>query len=616
MSNLFGILNTGNSGLNAAQVAVATTSQNISNAQNEFYTRQRVNFSASPAVSSQGLSIGSGVTVTSIVRIHDELVFSKLRSASTDLAYDTNSSQSLQEVAKYFPDLADSGIAKDLTSYFTEWNNLASNTTAGSQKIALVQAASTLSGDIQSTRTTIRDFQDSVNTQLKSTVDEVNSIGQQMADVNKQIATIESQKGNYANDLRDKRDQLELTLSKLVDFSVSKGNLMSNDSGSDATMTDTGTQYYLNISGASLVDGSTFHPLVIDNSSNQSSYYSIYSESQDGSRRNLTEQLSGGKIGSMLDLRGRVIDTTVNGGYPQDGTIQGYVNNLDTFAQSIITETNNIYARSAQSSMQTPNLDLKSNTSLQNAYNNVESGSFDMIVYDTAGKEVARKTINIDNATSMGDDTFTSSILTQMNKNTDDNKDNNSLNDVDDYFKATFTDNGAFSLSPTTNNSGYTIAIQDKGTNFPGAVGIGQFFTGTDASNIDVKTEYKKDSSLVKGSGAPIDGNQDVANAMLQLQYNKLNFYAKSGSASSDTISGYYSTVTTKVATDASAATSSYDTNEALYNTINTQFQSVSGVNKDEELSNLIVYQKSYTAAAKIITTINEMLDTLLGIKQ
>jgi len=206
--------------------------------------------------------------------------------------------------------------------------------------------------------------------------------------------------------------------------------------------------------------------------------------------------------------------------------------------------------------------------------------------------------------------------LTQMNTSTDDNKDNNSLNDVDDYFKATFMDNGAFSLSPTSNNSGYTIGIQDKGTNFPGTVGISQFFTGTDASNIDVKSEYKKNPSLIQGYGAPISGNRDVANSMLQLQYDSVNFYGKSGSVSRDTIAGFYSAVTTKVATDASASTASYDTNEALYNTINTQFQSISGVNKDEELAKLIQYQKSYTAAAKIITTINEMLDTLLGIKQ
>lgn len=615
MSNLFGIFNTGNSGLNAAQVAVATTSQNIANAKNEFYTRQRVNFSASPALSSQSVSVGSGVTVTSIVRIHDEFVFSKLRSASSNLSYDTYSSQSLQEVAKYFPDLADAGISKDLTSYFTEWNNLASNATAGSQKIALVQSAATLSGDIQSTRQTIRGLQDSINSQLKSSLDEVNSLGERIANINGQIANIESDKGNYANDLRDKRDELELTLSKLLDISVAKGNITSNNTV-DANMTDSGTQYYLNIAGASFIDGSTFHPLVIDNASNGSSYYSIYSEIQDGTRYNVTEQLSGGKLGAMLDLRGRVISSGVNGGYPQDGIIQGYVNKLDSLAQTIITETNNIYAKSAQTSMQTQNLDLKSNTSLQNAYNNIESGSFDMIVYDSAGKEVARKTISIDNATSMGDDTFSKSILTQMNTSTDDNKDNNSLNDVDDYYKATFMDNGAFSLSPTSLNNGYTIALQDNGTNFPGAIGVSQFFTGTDGSNIDVKTEYKKNPLLMQAYAAPVVGNHDVANAMVQLQYNSLNFYAKDGSSSKETVAGYYSSLTTTVATDASAASTSYDTNEALHNTINTQFLSISGVNKDEELANLMQYQSSYSAAAKIITTIDEMLQTLLGIKQ
>jgi len=614
MSNLFGILNTGNSGLNAAQVAVATTSQNIANAKNEFYTRQRVNFSASPALSGQSVSVGSGVTVTSIVRIHDEFVFAKLRSASSNLSYDTYSSQSLQEVAKQFPDLADAGITKDLTNYFTQWNNLASNANAGSQKISLVQSAVTLSGDIQSTRESIRNIQDSINTQLKTSIDEINSLGERIAELNGQISNIESDKGNYANDLRDKRDELELTLAKMLDISVAKGNITSTNS-IDPNMTDTGTQYYLNIAGASFVDGSTFHPLVIDNTSNGSTYYSIYSEIQDGTRYNLTEQLSGGKIGAMLDLRGRIINPAVNGGYPQDGMIQDYVNKLDSFAQTLITETNNVYAQSAQTSMQSPVLDLKSNTSLQNAYNNIDDGSFDMIVYDSAGKEVARKTININNTTTMGDDTFSSSILTQMNKNTDDNKDNNSLNDVEDYYKATFMDNGVLSLSPTSLNNGYKIAIQDNGTNFAGAIGISQFFTGTDGSNIDVKAEYKKDPLLMQAYSAPVVGNHDVANSMMQMQYNSLNFYAKDGSVSKETIAGYYSSLTTKVATDASAASTSYDTNEALHNTINTQFQSISGVNKDEELANLMQYQSSYSAAAKIITTIDEMLQTLLGIK-
>ncbi|MBN2832969.1 MAG: flagellar hook-associated protein FlgK, partial [Campylobacterales bacterium] len=295
--------------------------------------------------------------------------------------------------------------------------------------------------------------------------------------------------------------------------------------------------------------------------------------------------------------------------------IQTYIDNLDTLAQTLITETNNIYAQSAQESMQSPLLDLKSNTSLKNAYNNIENGTFDVIVYNSSGEAVARKTITLNNSTTMGDDTFSDSILTQINSNKDDNSDNNGLNDVDDYFVATFSDDGTFSLTPKGYNTGYTIAIEDNGTNFPGAVGVSQFFTGTNASDISVVTQYKKDPSSMQGYSAPIDGNNIVANAMVQMQYSTLSFYSQSGSSVKETLEGFYSALTTKIGSDAALSGSSYDTNSALYNSVYEQHQSVSGVNKDEELSNLIKYQKSYSAAAKIITTIDQMLETLLGIK-
>jgi len=612
--SIFSTLNTGTSALNAAQVAVATTSQNIANVDNAYYTRQRVTLSASDALNTKGVSIGTGVTVTSIVRIHDEFVFSKLRDSATDLSYDTYSKQVLEEVAKKFPDLDDSGLSQNIANYFTAWSNLSTNATEGSQKIALVQLASTLTSNIQSSKESLRSLQDTLNSQLKTSIDEINSIGQRMADLNKQINMVEAEEGNHANDLRDQRDQLELTLANLIGVSVSKGNVTS-DTTLDLNMTDSGTTYNINIAGASFVEGTTFNPIVIDNTENKSSSYSIYTELEDGTRYNLTEVLDGGKVGAILDLRGRVIDSSENGGYPQDGKIQTYIDNLDTLAQTLITETNNIYAQSAQESMQSPLLDLKSNTSLKNAYNNIENGTFDVIVYNSSGEAVARKTITLNNSTTMGDDTFSDSILTQINSNKDDNGDNNGLNDVDDYFVATFSDDGTFSLTPKGYNTGYTIAIEDNGTNFPGAVGVSQFFTGTNASDISVVTQYKKDPSSMQGYSAPIEGNNKVANAMVQMQYSTLSFYSQSGNSMKETLEGFYSALTTKIGSDAALSGSSYDTNSALYNSVYEQHQSVSGVNKDEELSNLIKYQKSYSAAAKIITTIDQMLETLLGLK-
>ncbi len=614
---LFSTLNTGYSGLSASEVAMDVTGHNIANANNDYYTRQRVvTQAATPLYDSTPGSVGQGVTVTSISRIHDEYVYGRLKDSSNSLSYDQYNQDKLNEVAKYFPDLQDLGIESDLKNYFASWNDFASNANEGSQKVALVQSASTLTSNINDSRDKLRNLQDDINNELKSNIDELNQIGEQIANLNKDINRIESVDPNRANDLRDQRDKLELTLSEMVDFSVFKGDITSVNT-IDSNMTDQGIAYHLNIAGGSFVDGSTFHPIKIENVNNESNYYSVYTEMQDGKQYDLTEKLSGGKIGAMLDLRGRKFDAASNDGYPTDGIIQGYIDDLDTFANTLITQTNNIYAKSASDKMVSPvNRDLEGDMDLVNSSLHVEEGSFDLVMYDSNGVEVGRKTIDINGATTMSDDTFQPSIITQINSSTDDNSDNNSINDIDDYFYATYQDNGIFSIMPKDPNSGYTISFEDHGTNFPGAIGINQFFQGDDASNIAVKEDFIRDPSALQGYKAPVEGNNDVANDMVQLQYDDLNFYSKDGVVTQETLEGYYRYLTTEIATDAEQAGREVDTSQALFNTVNEEFQSISGVNTDEELTNLIKFQASYGANAKVISTIDEMLNTLLGIKQ
>ncbi len=620
--SLFSTLNTGYSGLSASETAMDVTGHNIANANNDYYTRQRVITSASTPLEATPGGIGTGVTVTQIARIHDEFVYSRLKSSSNSLSYDQYSQDKLNEVAKYFPDLDDLGIASDLKNYFNAWNDFASNTNEGSQKIALVQSASTLSTNLSDTRNTLRKLQDSLNNELKSNIDEVNAIGEQIAKLNKDINRVESVDPNRANDLRDQRDKLELTLSKMLSFSVFKGDITSVNTV-DSHMTDQGIAYHMNIAGGSFVDGATFHPIKIENIDNASNYYSIYTEIQDGRKYDLTQKLSGGKIGAMLDLRGRTMDASTNDGYPTDGIIQGYIDDLDSFANTLIVQTNNIYAKSASLSMVSPlNKDLGGDTDLIDSSLHIEEGSFDLVMYDNNGVEVGRKTININSSTTMNSDTFQPSIVTQINTQSDDNKDNNSTNDIDDYFIAAYSVDGdakgIFSITPKAEyaDRNYRISIEDNGTNFPGAIGINQFFAGDSASNISVKSEFVKDPSLIQGYKAPIEGNNDVANDMLQLQYDSLSFYRKGDIKSEDTLESFYRFVTTRIATDGERAGREVETSQALFNTVNEEFQSISGVSTDEELTNLIKFQTAYGANAKVITTIDQMLNTLLGIKQ
>ncbi len=615
---LFSTLNVGYSGLSAAELATDVTGHNIANANNDYYTRQRVVTSASTPMHTIPGDVGAGVEVTKITRIHDEYVYSRYKNSANTLSHDDYMQKSLEEVAKYFPDLQDIGISQDLRNYFDSWNDLASNANEDSQKIALVQNASTLTSDINSTRENLRDLQNSINDQLKSNIDEVNSIGQSIADINKEISKIESMNPNQANDLRDQRDSLELTLSKILDVSAFKSQITSQNS-IDANATDQGVDYHLNIEGSSFVDGSTFHPLVIDNSESESNYYSIYSESQDGKRYDLTDKITGGKVGAMLDLRGRSVDKDTNGGYPTDGFIQGYIDDLDTFANSLIVQTNNVYAKSASTKMESlAQKDLSPDLTLLNSELNVKSGTFDMVMYNSAGVEVGRKEIAINRSTSMNSDSVTDSIVTQINSDSDDNDDNNSTNDISDYFTASYGKNGVFAINPNSDkaNENYTISFEDHGTNFPGAIGIKQFFTGDNASNLAVNGDILRNPDTMQGYQAPISGNNDVANDMVQLQYDDVDFFKKNGSISQNTLSGYYNSLTTKIATDGEDAGRSQEASKALYNTVQAEFQSISGVSTDEELTNLMKFQTAYSANAKVITTIDEMLNTLLGIKQ
>ncbi len=619
--SLFSTLGTGTSGLKASELAIATTGHNISNANNEYYTRQRVVMQANEPFHTIPGDIGTGVNVTTIVRIHDEFVYTRLKDSSNSLSYDTFSKKSLEEIAKYFPDLEGAGLGADIENYFAAWNDLASNPDDASQKIALVQNSVTLSKNLMDSRNHVRSLQDSINDQLKINVDEINRIGEQLTELNKAISRVEVIEPNRANDLRDQRDHLELTLSNLVNVSVFKGD-MKAENHIDANLTDQGSGYHMNIAGHSFVDGFTFHPLEISNSGNASSYYSVYSKSQDGSTIEITGKLTGGKVGAMLDLRGRDIDPATNSGFPSDGTLQGYVDDLDSFAKTFVEQTNNLYARSAQDSMSSfMNQGLTDSATLINHSESLNKGTFDVIVYDKQGNEVARKEIDINVLTTMNDSTISTSVVDQFNASTDDNGDNNSLNDVDDYFTAIYSydsiqDGGVLTFDPKDSLSGYTIAIEDNGTNFAGATGLSPFLEGDNASNMDVVLKYKEDPAKMNAYSAPIDGNNDVANDMVQMQYEKFDFHRSGNSEVNESIEGFYRFITTSISTDGESANRNFETSTALFNTINSEFQSISGVNVDEELTDLMKFQASYGANAKVITTIDQMLDTLLGLKR
>ncbi|EDM23545.1 flagellar hook-associated protein FlgK [Caminibacter mediatlanticus TB-2] len=711
-------LSTALSGLNAHQTAIQTTSNNISNASNPDYVRERAVFSTLPPINSIPGDIGTGVNISKIYRITDTFVFNQMVKTSQDLSKYSTMEKYLQQISTYFPDVEDKGLFQDIKDFFNAWQTLASNPNDGSAKIDLASKTQKLSDTIHLLANKIKDIQKQANEQIKTNIDEANNIIKQIANLNKQINSHEANNISNANELRDKRDALEKRLKELLGVKVFKNDTQSIYAQGEETI-DYSKDYQITLGGYNLLNNETYHELkLIDFNGNNN----IAIQTEDFKLKDITKSIDG-EVGGLLQIRGYEFneDTT-----PKDGYLGDLLSSLNALAQGLIRSTNSIYSYSAQQSVQTdsnydvvsispdlankplptiekilkhpvrdgnmilniyddngnfqeditipidknksinqiiddinsalngkttttaklvngqikfvtpdgkesPNVLVKDDGSLLfsalgdieymplNKINTtnlpipLENGNFDVVVYSSDGNELARRTITVNMDSKDPKYSTLEGIIAQINTpNIDDNKDNNSNNDVDDYYTAKLL-NGQFILSPSQTNT--YIGLDNDSVNFGGAFGVNKFFDGDNAFNINLNQELANDPSKIHAYKAPNEGNNEVANEMLQMQFQTISFY-KNGTKIENTISGFYRQTTSNLANQTQNITSKKETTQTLFTSIQNQYYSISGVNIDEELINLEKFQRGYQANAKVITTINQMLDALFGIKQ
>ncbi len=631
MASIFNSLHIGYSGLSAAQVGINTTAHNISNAETEGYTRQRVMTSAATPLSSRSGQVGNGTQITDIERIFDNFVFDRYSDVSRDKEYSDYETKTLETLSTFFPEIDGVGIKSDLTEYYNMWQTFSDNPNNDAIKVALAKQTETLTDHIAQTQEQVSSLQMQVNNEMIVSVDEVNRLAGELAKLNISIDTAEAGGIYSANDLRDKRNVIEESLSRLIGAEVISGQLSSNIQIDSSSNTKTGS-YSLMINGFNIVDGGTHHPICAVNTDNPSGFYELSYERQDGVLISLEEEINGGKIGAMLDLRGGMIDNT--SGVPVDGTIQQAVAELDAFAKTLIESTNNLYAASPVESMQSNNVELDSQNSILSSNLNINEGAFNIIVYDIDGNEVASRAIEIDMATVMYDSTNAlnpDSIEGKIKAQGDDNEDGNANNDIDDFFENGFSFNTSadgsttltLSLSGADVSKGYTFALEDvleddsfsSGTNFAGAMGMSRYFDGDDAKSMRLNSDLARNPSLISAGTTPMVGDNSLALDMVQHQFEEFTFLT-SDSKYTNTTYEMFDIIATEIGTATNHAISKNETVSTQFNAIEMEYFSVSKVSIDEEMTNLIKYQTSYGAAAKVITTIDQMMQTLLGIKQ
>ena len=150
-------------------------------------------------------------------------------------------------------------------------------------------------------------------------------------------------------------------------------------------------------------------------------------------------------------------------------------------------------------------------------------------------------------------------------------------------------------------------AVHQTGFGLDGSTGL-DFFTGTGAGDIALNSVLDgSPQSLASAAAAGTPGDGSVALAIADLQL------AQTMSAGTESFDDFYTNLISVLGADVSRAEGLTESNGLFVSHLESLRQSISGVNLDEELMNLNNAQHAYNAAARVITTIDEMLDTLIN---
>ncbi|NNM61465.1 MAG: flagellar hook-associated protein FlgK, partial [Steroidobacteraceae bacterium] len=218
MSDLFGI---SISALQALQTAIATTGNNIANANTPGYSRESVNFATATPQSNGLATVGAGVQVAGISRAFSQAATNQLNASQSSLGQ-LNALQTYTNQIDNIVGTTGGGLSTSLQNYYNAWSNVANAPTSTASRQALLGAAQSVAASFQNTSSQLQSTNSTINSGILADVQQINSIGTSISKLNQQIIVGTAQAGGQPpNDLIDQRDQLLSSLSKLVGVTTS-----------------------------------------------------------------------------------------------------------------------------------------------------------------------------------------------------------------------------------------------------------------------------------------------------------------------------------------------------------------------------------------------------------
>lgn len=563
--SLFSSIQIAKNALVATEIGLHVTGNNIANANTPGYIRQQVIYQPAPPQRIGDLVFGLGVEVAGITQASNRFLEDRVRSAISDLAQAETKEGAWLDVENLLGDLNDSNLRTSLTTFFNSIQDVLNQPESIAARNLTVQKGLALSADFHRISDQVDLRRANLNDQVASLGAEINRLTNEVARLNVQIVATEAgdTTSSDAIGLRDQRVAALNKLSELIDIRTYE-----QDSGSVTVM----------VGGDFLVaDGTQRNVIVAYSSGDEADLASI----QIADTRSPLES-SGGKLGGLLTAR--------------DEILGGFRDELDRLAGTLAFEFNKLYS-SGQGLVGYTNLTSEHDvTSTTVALNRAGlpfapvNGSFQIQVKD--------KSTGI---------TTTTNIPVALNGFDTDSTLGSIKNALDAVagVSASITATGQLQISSDASNFEFSFANDSSGA--LAALGLASFFTGTSASSIGIASQVVSDPSKFAASAGGI--GHDTAQA------EKLATFLDRGLASQGgtTFAVLYDQMAGEVTQQTATARSIADGFRTFKQTVEGQSLALSGVNIDEEAVRMIMLQRAYQANAKFISTVNELLETLVN---
>lgn len=217
-SNLF---SSALSGMNSAQIGLATAQHNITNASTPGFSRQEVVLGARPSQPLGGLFIGQGVDVVGVRRIYDEFLTTQVRQEQTQASYLSSYHSMMSQIDNLVADPL-AGVSPAIQEFFNAMNGVANSPESIPARQTLLGSAQFVVNRFQAIDQRLTDIANGLTSQISASVNTINTYAQQIAALNSNIkrATATSGGGQLPNDLLDQRDQLINQMNKEIKVSV------------------------------------------------------------------------------------------------------------------------------------------------------------------------------------------------------------------------------------------------------------------------------------------------------------------------------------------------------------------------------------------------------------